>query len=101
MDRRSFLLTLLGGSIAAATGAAVAIEPANASQLEPAVSEGLDAIEAEFSQYHHGRPVRRGPPPHARGRGPRPYRHYRRGPPPGRYRRSRYYRRHHYRRHRW
>ena len=99
MDRRSFLLTLFGGSIVVASGGALAIQPASSATLAPDAVEKLDATEAEFSQYrHHERPVRRGPPPHAHGRGPRPYWRHRHGPPPGYYRRRH---RRYYRRHRW
>lgn len=102
MDRRSFMLALFGGSIAASAGAALTLSPAQAAEpapvpgvpdtVDPAVAEALDSNDAEYAQYYRRGPRRRGPP-HARGWGPPRYRHRRRGPPPGYYRRRRYYRR--------
>lgn len=100
MDRRSFVIALFGGAVATAAGTYCSVAnaaPVPAPSPEPealdlAASEHLDQAEAEFAQYYGGRPIRRGPPPHARGWGPPGYRRGWRRPPPGYYRRRRYYR---------
>lgn len=101
VDRRSFIMTLIGGIAAASLGGAAVAEAAQpkiapAPQPEPAAaddklaaatSEALDTNEAEFSQYYYyrrrpryyRRPVvvyRRRPRYYARPRYYRPYRRW-------------------------
>jgi hypothetical protein len=108
MDRRSFLISLLGGMAAAGLGgAAVAQAAAPVTAPEPAalpaggsdepvseaMAEGLDKADTEFSQYYY---YRRRPRYYARPRYYRP-RYYR----PRAYYRPRYYARpRYYRRYR-
>lgn len=108
MDRRSFLMTLLGGMTAASMGGLAAAQAATPTPVpEPAhvpevpeeqvpdtVAQGLDEAETEFSRYHY---YRRRPRYYARPRYYRP-RYYRR---PRAYYRPRYYARpRYYRRYR-
>jgi hypothetical protein len=71
MDRRSFILSLIGGAAAASVGAVamaqatpvtLAPEPVDAKPAEPHAARSLDDADAEFSRYHrrhHRRHYRR------------------------------------------
>ena len=100
MDRRSFLMTLIGGMTAASLGGMAVAEaapvqpapqptpePAQSEEVAAATQEGLDKADAEYSQYYY---YRRRPRYYAR---PRYYRRPRVYYRPRYYARPRYYRR--------
>ncbi len=60
MDRRSFILSLIGGAAAASVGAVamaqatpvtLAPEPVGAKPVEPHAARSLDDTDAQFSRY--------------------------------------------------
>ncbi|AOO83832.1 hypothetical protein [Bosea vaviloviae] len=71
MDRRSFILSLIGGAAAASVGAVamaqaapvtLAPEPVGAAPAEPRATQSLDDVDAAFSRHryrHHRRHYRR------------------------------------------